>query len=304
MNTERLAFVVSSKDKFSTVRTFVLYYLRGYIGDFNPQSHTFQGVIIRNGVKYSIFFDNPIIGEKLNNVENFDSIEDIIDAFESNTTLDTIKYYIENYVDSTVVRNKPATSDFIKICKVIKGELNALDSFKTPNIIFNNDEFIISVNTSKKTEISLFEKSPMRLLDLVIYWKGIGAILFKVNLNHLNGEVVLVPIALYRCYDQSVKYWNDLRVGFMVRPMSPYNDAIWRQLFKDANRQEQLNLMIKFSSLKEMYDKIVTKDFLDNIRGYFVKVAKMMKTINLYTTKIPLDYLATMLSDSNEEQEG
>jgi hypothetical protein len=135
----------------------------------------------------------------------------------------------------------------------------------------------------------------MRMMDMCIVWHGIGTVMFKINQNYVTGKCTMIPICFYQDYDKSVRFWNDIRQGYTSNS-SVASEPIWTGWFSSVSREKQIELLIEFDSLTDMYSTVKDENwqitFFNN--DYFWRVAKNFECLS-YNGLYPLDLIHSML---------
>lgn len=276
-----------ASDKF--VLNFSLFFIEAGGLYFNDSS-IMKGIIVKNAntEKYAVIFNDNWTGwDTYTGDSSFSSLLDIRIFFEEYCP-ESLLAYAEEKAQLALAETKSSNAWFRYIKKVYNTVLNALNyhSVTTPAVIFNNEEITVTCNKSKVESISLYERSPMRLLDICIIWHGVGTVMFKLNQNYKNGKCTLIPICIYQDYDKGVKYWNDIRFGYTSNTSNAmqYSETIWKGWFTTASREKQLELLLEFDTLADVYSQIKNVEWLRDtfMLDYFWKVATKFECLNAF----------------------
>lgn len=296
----KVVFNYDEEVEGKNILNFSLFFIRNG-GLYFSDSCIMRGVIVKDITTnlYSVIFNdnwtdwNTYTGDK-----GFSSISDIKTFFEEDCPTNLLDFMSERVNDLEGVQSSTnAWFRYVKdvyntVLRAMEYSYNAL-----PVILFNNEEITVTFNKSKIGATSVYERSPTRLGEYCIMWHGIGTVMLKLNQNFLTGKCTIIPVCIYQDYDRDVRYWNDIRLGYTIVPNSSYyNEAVWRG-FNPVDREKQLELLLEFDSIAEVYAQLKNQVWLDGTykADYFWKVAETFGCLKRIDGLCPLDLIHNSL---------
>ena len=298
--TDRLE--VSVKQEQLLVTPFYVVYMPSDGMNFGMHC-CFRGQIVRrwrshiDRIRYSIIFNESIV-EWDKYLEKFKSFDEAVEFLQSDSTLLRIlKEHAQRRLSNDTTCDSANTykqRQYINIYRTILGSLRHKDGYtKTPHFVYEGDSISVSVTKTNPDNISLYEKSPTRILDACIYWEGVGTVMFKISMTTSTGKFILIPIAMYRNYDGQVKFWNDQRLWYLIRPETRKYDELLRcGMITEINRQKLMDVRLSYECLSSFIQQVATTEFMNWFKYcYFWKVADAMEILDIQRPQTAFDYI-------------